>query len=199
MTDRDQQKDVIYQSLIEARSAVNEWQTARKFQAEGSSRHNVEAQRLRAEHGVFSVIEHLRPYLIDKIPDYWNGYDETQKWLFFDEEQNAGLPGLKAVLTYRGRVNTREETVKSHDGYETNTISEADLLPGEVVLEALSWCSQASYKLGFLPDSKGQRDIYNASTGAGDPQNAPTIDDPDDEETDAEADEQASEGQPADD
>jgi hypothetical protein len=201
MTDDDQQKDVIYQSLVEARSAVGEWQTARKFQAEGSSRHNVQAQRLRAEHGVFSVIEHLRPYLIDKLPDYWSGYDEHSKWLFFDEEQQAGLPGLKAVLMYRGRVNTREETVKSHDGYSTETVTEADMLPAEVVLEALSWCSQAAYKLGFLPDSNGQRDIFNTSTGAGDPDAAPKIDDGDEEEDDvtAETDEQASEGQPADD
>jgi hypothetical protein len=184
--------NVIYQALVEARDAVLEWQTSRKFTAEGSDRHNVQAQRLRAEHGVFAVIEHLRPYLIDKIPDMWHGFEDTDDWLFFDDEKREGLPGLQAVLAYRGRVSTTETVVETHDGYENQSVSEADMLPPECVEEALSWSSTAAYKLGFLPDSDGKRKTYNVSTGgATEPDREPELEDaPSDADT---------EDQPADD
>jgi hypothetical protein len=174
MTDDDAKEDVIYQSLISAQDAVTEWETARKFRAQGSSRHNVEAQKLRAEHAIFLAAERLRPHLLDKLPDYWRGYDDKPKWLYYDEEIDAGLPGLKHLLQYRGRVSTSEETHKAHDGYHTEQVEQAEMLPPEAIRSGLSWVSQACFMLGFTPDPGGKRRVFNISRdGDGDESDEP--------------------------
>ncbi len=162
----DTPREVIFRSVVDARQAVKEWELSRKFEAEGLDDYNVSAARLRAEYSVFCLIEHLQPYLVSELPRMWEGYDDPEEWIYFDAEEEFGVPGLRAVMTYSGSISESDETVKRHDGYHNETTSQADMLPEPAVSDSLKWCSQAAFELGFLPEPQSRRKSVNVSREA---------------------------------
>lgn len=160
--------------LARARSRVNTWEASRQAAAEyddiGTG--DVRRERIKAQSEVMKVIEALRPYLVGDVPaSYWrqapeNHPEDPAQWLYYDQEQSEGLAGLAHVMSYRGRVITRERTEKKHDGYQTVTEQEAMLIPRDALRNALAMVSQASYELGFIEAPNSRRRAYDAGISA---------------------------------
>jgi hypothetical protein len=158
-------------ALDKAHEAQTRYDVARQLAAEGEEA-NVRAEHIRFQQFVIGLFKRLRPYIVEELPQYWDNA------VIYDTDEHSVI-GLKCLHHYQGAI---KETA-GFDGDEPYQAEEPVLLPPTAIRNSLDFLAECIFKLGFSPNSKKRRGMYNASVSEDDDADPARIFQDDDEQT----------------